>query len=287
MKIDSILKEYNQGVSFEFFPPKTEKGIESLQKTAAVLSAYKPLYVSMTYGAGGSTQERTKEAVRMFQERADLVVMPHLTCIGARGARIAALLDEYKEKGIKNIMALRGDAPQLDVAFDSSIQEFRYGRDLVEFIKQRYSGFCVGIAVYPEGHIETTSLAQDTDYTRQKVSAGADFAVTQMFFDNSHYYSLLDRMEKAGINIPVLPGILPLTDVAKVKQFASICRTTIPEHIEEKMGRFKENPDEMAKAGIDFTIEQCRDLIKNGIKQIHFFTLNKPAVMRRILDAIS
>ncbi|MBU1122331.1 MAG: methylenetetrahydrofolate reductase [NAD(P)H] [Candidatus Omnitrophica bacterium] len=286
MKINNILKKYEKGVSFEFFPPKTDKGKKALKKTADVLKTYNPLYVSMTYGAGGATQEKTKEAVNMFRENKDLVVMPHLTCIGVKSSVLENLLNEYKESGIKNIMALRGDPPQDNLTFDFSDQEFSYGKDLVRYIKRHYSDFCVGIAVYPEGHIETASLEQDTDYTKQKVDAGADFAVTQMFFDNDYYYALLDRMKKSDINIPILPGILPLTDVSKVKQFAAICRTTVPPHIEEEMNRYKNNPDDMAKVGIDFTIKQCRDLIKNGAKQLHFFTLNKPSIMTAILEAI-
>ncbi|MCK5392840.1 MAG: methylenetetrahydrofolate reductase, partial [Candidatus Omnitrophica bacterium] len=143
-----------------------------------------------------------------------------------------------------------------------------------------------GVAVYPEGHIETSSLDDDMNYTKQKIDSGADFAVTQMFFDNNYYYALLDRMEKNNITIPVLPGILPLTDVSKVKQFASICRTTVPKHIEETMARYKNNPADMEKVGIEFTIKQCQDLIKNGAQKLHFFTLNKSKVLEQIIVAL-
>lgn len=285
MKISDILKQRGQGVSFEFFPPKTENGKPALAATVEALKGYNPLYVSMTYGAGGITQERTKEAVYMLLEEKKLVVMPHLTCIGAGKDSIKSLLDEYKQKGVANIMALRGDPPQGNLDFNFSRQEFSYGRDLVSFVKQ-YGYFCVGAAVYPEGHIETSSLEEDTEYAKQKIDAGADFAVTQMFFNNVYFYALRDRMKKKGINIPVLPGILPLTNLSKVKEFASICRTTIPKNIERVMARLVNQPDEQEKAGIDFTIKQCRDLIKNGAKQLHFFTLNRPKVMRTILDAI-
>ncbi len=287
MKISEILKQYDRGVCFEFFPPKTEAGRKSLEAKIKALKEYKPLYVSMTYGAAGGTQDKTKDAVSMLLNEEELVVMPHLTSIGAQAGSIKNILDEYKEKGIENIMALRGDPPQGEEAgdFNPASRDFSYARDLVKFIK-KYNHFCIGIAVYPEGHIETSSLEQDIEYAKEKIDAGADFAVTQMFFDNSYYYALLDRMEKKGISLPVLPGILPLTDVAKVKQFSSICRTTIPGKIEETMTRFAGWPREMEKAGIDFTIEQCRDLIKNGVKHLHFFTLNKPGVIKTILSAI-
>jgi len=285
MKISNILKQHDKGVSFEFFPPKTEKGKKALAAIVRALKSYKPLYVSMTCGAGGVTQNKTKDAVYLLLKEKELVVMPHLTCIGARRGTIKSLLDEYKENGVENIMALRGDVPRDTSNFDSSLRDFRYARDLVAYIKQ-YGNFCIGVAVYPEGHIQTTSLKQDTEYTKQKIDAGADFAVTQMFFDNTYYYALLDRFKSRGITIPVLPGILPLTDLAKVKEFTSICRTTIPKNIEQTLARFRHRPKEMEEAGVDLTIKQCQDLIKNGIKCLHFFTLNKPEAIKTILDAI-
>jgi methylenetetrahydrofolate reductase (NADPH) len=286
MKISDILKSRDKGISFEFFPPKTSKGMSSLAQTVALLKKYRPLYMSMTYGAGGGSQERTKEAVRMLLDAGGSEVMPHLTGVGMDSERLKQLLDEYASWGIDNIMALRGDPPCEPGRFDFSQQQFPYAVDLVSFIK-KYDRFCLGVAVYPEGHIESPSLKQDIEYTRQKIMAGASFAVTQMFFDNSWYYRFLDTMEKQNIAIPVLPGILPLTDVEKVKKFASICRASIPSHIEEKMSRLKGRPQEMKKAGINFTIEQCRDLARHGVRRFHFFTLNKPEVITAIADAVS
>ena len=285
MRITKILENNDKGISFEFFPPKNEKEKKSLLITIKALKKYKPLYTSMTYGAGGSTQESTKKAVRILLEEKDLIVMPHLTCIGTKKETINNLLDEYKKNGIKNIMALRGDLPDVGCKADLSKERLCYAKDLVTLIKEN-DDFCVGVAVYPEGHIETSTLEKDIEYTKQKIDAGSDFAVTQMFFDNSFFYSLCDRMKKKGINIPVLPGILPLTDLAKLKRFVSLCRTTIPKEIENKMSNLQDNPEEMKKAGVDFTIRQCQDLIKNGFKKLHFFTLNQPDVMTSILDAI-
>lgn len=284
MKIKDVLNAHAQGVSFEFFPPKTANGLKALGSTSALLEKYSPLYVSMTYGAGGSTQERTKEATYLLMQTKGLVVMPHLTSIGAHAQDVSSLLDEYKSRGIENIMALRGDPPQGVSDFDFSKQEFRYALDLVRFIK-KYGHFCIGTAVYPEGHIENDSLEKDIDYTKMKIDAGADFAVTQMFFDNGYFYRMLDRMKKRGVMVPVLPGILPLTDVAKVRQFCSVARTTVPAHIEQRMCQFAD-PADMARAGLEYTIAQCQDLIDHGFKRLHFFTLNKPEIITRVLDAI-
>ncbi|MFH1504671.1 MAG: methylenetetrahydrofolate reductase [NAD(P)H] [Candidatus Omnitrophota bacterium] len=285
MKINKILEQYENGVSFEFFPPKTDVGMKKLIAKAQILKEYKPLYVSMTYGAAGVTQERTKEAVFTLLKDKNSTVMPHLTCIGAKEEALKNLLNEYEIAGIENIMALRGDPPQGCGNFDFKNQDFCYALDLIKFIKKNYN-FCIGAAVYPEGHIETSSLEQDLEFTKQKVDAGVDFAVTQMFFDNSYYYSFLDRARKSGINIPILPGILPLTSLDKLKQFISVCRTTIPKKIEEAMSCFSNSPEDMEKVGIDWTIKQCQGLKENGDRKLHFFTLNKPEVMAAVLDAI-
>ena len=285
MKISDILKQNNKGVAFEFFPPKSERGKAALVATVRALEECKPLYISMTCGAGGAAQGKTEQAVSLLLDESDLEVMPHLTCLDLTEDMLGNFLDDYRKKGIENIMALRGDPPQGAGDFSFLNQNFSCALNLVKSIK-KHGHFCVGVAVYPEGHIETSSLEEDLEYARQKIDAGADFAVTQMFFDNTYYYRLLDRMEKKGINIPVLPGILPLTDIAKVKQFAAICRTTIPKNIEETMAGFVDKPEEQEKAGIDFTIKQCRDLVKNGVQKLHFFTLNKPKIIKAILGAI-
>jgi len=284
MKISEILTQRERGFSFEFFPPKTEKGMQSLRETARILKKYEPLYVSMTSGAGGTTRDATKEAVFSLLDEGGLDVMPHVTCLAQATEEISKLLDEYRERGVENIMALRGDPP-LDGATDGVQGDFSYALDLVKLIKAQ-SNFCVGVAVYPEGHIETRTLDEDSDYTKRKIDTGADFAVTQMFFDNTHYYRFLERMNRKGINIPILPGILPLTNIMKVKEFASVCRASVPKRIEERLVRFKDRPFDMERIGVDFTIRQCHDLIQNGAKRIHFFTLNRPKTITTILDAI-
>ena len=286
MRIVDILKERERGISFEFFPARSAEGEKSLAETVHTLKAYQPMYVSMTCGAGGGKQGRTQEAVSMLLKEGGLVVMPHVTSVDITREKMKELLDGYKASGIENLMVLRGDPPQGVQNFDFKKQEFSYASDLVRFIRGEYGPhFCIGVAVYPEGHIETATIEEDMKYTLDKIRMGADFAVTQMFFDNTYFYALLDRLRKAGVSIPVLPGILPLRDIAIVKKFASLCRTTIPEPIEEAMTRYQGKPEEMEKVGLEFTIAQCRDLLKNGTKRMHFYTLNKPS-LTRVLDAL-
>jgi len=283
--IDQILEQKKEGVSFEFFPPRSEKSKTNLIETIKILREYKPLYTSMTCGAGGTTQSKTKDAVELLLEFEDLVVMPHLTCLCSTRLEIESILNHYRERGILNIMALRGDPPANEAQGVIAKSDFSYAQELVRFIKKRFS-FALGAAVYPEGHIEMQTIEQDLEFTKQKIDSGISFAVTQMFFDNTYFYELADRMRSKGIDIPVLPGILPLTNVAKVKEFASICRSTVPKYIEDAMRAHQDNPADMIKVGIDFTIKQCQDLKRNGFKQLHFFTLNKPLIMKTILDSI-
>jgi methylenetetrahydrofolate reductase (NADPH) len=285
MKVSDTLRIRESGYAFEFFPPKTDTAKEAFVATVDVLKKFNPLYMTMTYGASGKTRETTKEAVDILLRNKSIETVPHLTCVGLRKAEIKAMLDDYKRKGIENIMALRGDPPECAAGFDFKAQELSYAVDLVKFIKQNYN-FCVGVAVYPEGHVESKSLDKDFELTCKKIETGADFAVTQMFFDNNLYYAYLEKLRKCKIEIPVLPGILPLTDVAKIKKMASVCRVMIPRRIEEKMERLRNDPVEMGRVGLDFTIKQCQDLIKHGVKKIHFFTLNQPVVIKRIIDSL-
>ncbi len=285
MKIADILRRRTTGFAFEFFPPKTDIARQNFVATLAALKRHDPLYVTMTYGAGGKTREATREAVEILLKSGMADVVPHLTCVGAKKSEVRVLLDDYKARGIENIMALRGDPPDGVAGFDFKAQELAYGVDLVRFIKQHYD-FCLGVAVYPEGHVETAGLDADLEFTKGKIDAGADFAVTQMFFDNRYYYSFLERAKRRGITIPIIPGIMPLTDVAKIKKMIAVCRTTVPEAIAQKMEARRDDPQEMSRIGIDYTIAQCRDLIKNGATRIHFFTLNQPETITRIVEAL-
>lgn len=285
MKIKDILKERTKGISLEFFPPKSAEGKDSFMKVFNALKRYNPLYVSVTYGAGGSTQDRTSSTLKWIKQETDITVMSHLTCIGATQTAMDVLLRDYITHDIDNILALRGDPPKGTKDFDPTKAEFRYAKDLVEFIK-KYNSFSIAVAVYPEGHPESLSIEEDIGYTKEKIDAGADFAITQMFFDNRYYYDFIERAEKRGIKIPILPGIMPITDFKKIKEFASFCKATIPKDIEEKMVPLINKQDEMFKLGIEHAIKQCADLINNGIKYLHFYTLNKSEAFSTIIDGL-
>lgn len=283
MRISDALRDREKGISFEFFPPKTPEGLKQLVSIARELESYGPLYASVTYGAGGSTQERTKETLYRLKDETGLTLMSHLTCVGATRDAMDSLLRDYISHGIDNILALRGDPPHDMYEFDRSAGDFSYAKDLVEFIRP-YGRFSIGVAVYPEGHPEAPSLEADIEYAREKIDAGADFAITQMFFDNSFFYRFMDRARKARIEVPIIPGIMPITDFGKIKKFTSFCKATIPPSIEEAMTPVMDRPEEMFKLGVEIVLKQCRDLIENGVRYLHFYTLNQSSAAKAILD---
>jgi methylenetetrahydrofolate reductase (NADPH) len=285
MRIKDLLKERKQGVSFEFFPPKSAKGKEGFMQAVNGLKQFDPLYVSVTYGAGGSTREGTSNALTWIKEDTDLTVMSHLTCIGATRASIESILRDYEAGGVDNILAMRGDPPRNMPDFDLAEGEFTYARELVEFIK-KFSYFSIAVAVYPEGHQESPSIEKDMEYTKQKIEAGADFAITQMFFDNRYYYNFMERAEGMGIRIPILPGIMPITDCRKIEEFADFCNATIPRGVREKMTPLLDKPDEMKKLGIEYALKQCEDLLTNGVRYLHFYTMNKADAVGEILHGL-
>jgi len=212
--------------------------------------------------------------------------MSHLTCIGATKIGMDSLLRDYMANGIDNILALRGDPPRGVPDFDPTRGEFKYARDLVEFIR-RYDYFSIAVAVYPEGHQESPNIERDIEYTKQKIDAGADFGITQMFFDNRYYYDFMDRAEKKGITIPIIPGIMPITDYRKISEFAALCRTTIPGVVRKRMEAALDKPYDMKRLGVEHAIRQCEDLLSNGVRYLHFYTLNKSDAVSEVLDAIA
>ncbi len=286
MRIREILMERRTGVSFEFFPPKSLEGKDGFMRVVTDLRRYNPLYVSVTYGSGGSTRDRTNYTLKWIRDETDLTVMSHLTCIGATRTSIDTLLRDYMSHGIDNILAMRGDPPRDMPGFDISKGEFRYARDLVEFIRQ-YNYFSIAVAVYPEGHSESPSIEKDMEYTKQKIDAGADFGITQMFFENRYYYDFMERAEKIGIRIPILPGIMPITDCRRIEEFADFCSATIPKEIREKMLPLRDKPDGMRKLGIELAVRQCEDLLRNGVRYLHFYTMNRADAVHEIIDNLS
>ncbi len=285
MKISDVFKQKKEGISLEFFPPKTAEGKEPFLKVVEELSAYEPLYVSVTYGSGGTTQDRTLRALKWIGAETDQTVMSHLTCIGATGKSMDALMKEYQTHRIDNLLVLRGDPPKDVPDFDPARGEFKYAKDLVAFVK-KYNYFSIAVAVYPEGHLQSPSIEKDIEYTKQKIDAGADFGITQMFFDNRYYYDFMDRAAKAGITIPILPGIMPIIDCKRIKEFARVCNTTLPKDILDRMEPVMDVTEDMRKLGVEFAVKQVEDLMNHGVNYIHFYTMNRADSVSEILNAL-
>jgi len=287
LKIGEILRKGLFSVSFEFFPPKTSEGEYQLLETIKELRELRPSFVSVTYGAGGSTRDRTRSVVKRIHEELGLNVMAHLTCIAHSREELIEILEDYRRIGIENILALRGDVPRDQPDFIPPEGACRHAKDLVELIRERFGDyFSVGVASYPEGHPESPNMEWEVRFFREKVMAGADFSITQMFFENRYYYEFLEMCLRAGIDIPIIPGIMPITNFKQVRKFASMCGATIPQSLVEKMERVEDYGEEVAKIGVEFAIRQCEDLLRNGVPGLHFYTLNKSKATLEIYRAI-
>lgn len=284
MKISDILREDKTTISFEVFPPKTTANFESVKKAALGVAALHPDYMSVTYGAGGSNRGNTLHIAEEIQKAENVTTIAHLTCVGAGKEDIRTALSEMKEAGIENILALRGDRPK---DFDGDpFKEYHYASELVATIKE-YGGFCVGGACYPEGHPDSTNKKEDIKNLKKKVDAGCEFLTTQMFFDNNIFYSFLYKAREAGILVPVIPGIMPITRANQVENAVRLSGCNVPERFRSIVDCFGENPAAMQQAGIAYATDQIIDLIANGIRHIHVYSMNKPEVAKGILDNLS
>ncbi|MFN3976431.1 MAG: methylenetetrahydrofolate reductase [NAD(P)H] [Aquificaceae bacterium] len=287
MKIGQYLKENRFSISFEFFPPKTPEGEEELFQTIKSLRELNPTFVSVTYGAGGSTRDRTRRVVERIHRETDLTVMAHLTCIAHSREELLKIIEEYKSIGIENLLALRGDIPANMPDFKPPHGACKHAQELVELIRENFKDwFSVGVASYPEGHPESPNMEWEIKYFKRKVEAGADFSITQMFFDNGYYYEFVELCQRAGINIPIIPGIMPITNFRQVQKFASMCGATIPQRLIEKLEPYAENPEETLKIGVEFATEQCLDLLENNVPGLHFYTLNKSKATLMVYEGI-
>jgi methylenetetrahydrofolate reductase (NADPH) len=274
--------------SFEFFPPKTDDGVRQLFETVEALRPLGPAYVSVTYGAGGSTRATTVELVKRLKRETEVEAMAHVTCVGSSREDIARVLDEVAEAGIQNVLALRGDPPRGQSAFVPHPEGFRYASELVAFLRSepaRWS-FCVGAAAYPEGHVETRDLAQDLRNLKAKVDAGADFLVTQLFFQNAAYFRFVERARAAGIAVPIIPGIMPFTNVEQVERFTAMCGASIPPALRAAMEVRRDDPDAARELGVAHATLQCADLLRRGAPGVHFYTLNRSPSTRAIVAAL-
>ncbi len=292
MRITDILQAAQQRgqpvFTFEFFPPRTEEGERALMETIAALRPLQPAWVSVTYGAGGSTRAKTVELVRRLKRESGIEPMAHVTCVGASRAEVAAILDEIAAAGVENVLALRGDPPRGETAFRPHPEGFRFASELVAFIRSEPKRwpFCVGVAAYPEGHPETPDLAADLRHLKAKVDAGADFLVTQLFFDNAAFDRFVARARAAGIRIPILPGIMPFTSVEQVERFTATCGATIPARLHRAMEVLRSDADGARELGVAYASLQCQDLLRAGVPGVHFYTLNRSPSTRAIVAAL-
>jgi methylenetetrahydrofolate reductase (NADPH) len=285
MKITEKLAQGRPAFSFEFFPPKDEAGVERLFETVARLGRYEPAYVSVTYGAGGSTRRLTVDLVKRIKREAGLETMAHLTCVGSRREELSSVLDELSEGGIDNVIALRGDPPKGETAFIAHEGGFSHASELVGFIRARYD-FCVAAAGYPETHPEAADAGSDLDHTKHKVDLGADVLITQMFFDNRDYFAYVERARARGIRVPIVPGLMPITNLSQVKRFTALCGAKIPETLLARLESAGPEPEAVQRIGVEHAIEQCRGLLAGGAPGVHFYTLNRSPATVRILDAL-
>ena len=283
MKISQILNQEQQTFSFEFFPPKTDDGFEQLYQTIENLKSWNPGYISVTYGAGGSTRSKTLDLVGRIKHQIGLESMAHLTCVGHTADEIRGILDLLKEKGIENILALRGDPPQGEEKFVKTENGFEYGNELVAFIQKNYS-FCLGVAGYPEGHVECPDKAADLDNLKRKVDAGADFIVTQLFFDNRFFIEFLERARAIGIQVPIIPGIMPIINARQTKRFTKMCGASIPSDLLARLEEHQEDSLAIGRIGVEHATRQCEELLKLGVPGIHFYTLNRSKATLNILE---
>lgn len=286
MKIRYRLNPSNPCFSFEFFPPKTEEGVTSLLKTLEDLAPLEPGFVSVTYGAGGSTRDRTVELVTRIKKSSGIEAMAHLTCVGHTRDELRGVLHRLRDAGVENVLALRGDPPVGQKTFEAVPEGFRYASELVSFIHDEEFPFCVGGACYPEGHVETGSRDDDMRHLKAKVDAGLDFVITQLFFDNAFYFDFVERARRAGINVPIVPGIMPITNYEQVQRFTRMCGATVPMRLALQLERVKEQPDAVVQLGVAHATVQCMELLARGVPGVHFYTLNKSPATRMIVSAL-
>ena len=289
MRIDERLARANgePSFSFEFFPPKTEEGEHNLERALEALSRMEPTFVSVTYGAGGSPVQKRKTIEIVSRIKADhgLEAMAHFTCVGATVGELRATLDVMRDAGVENVLALRGDPPAGQEEWTATEGGLSYSRELIEMIRTDYE-FAIGAACFPEVHIHAESAESDLHYCKEKVDAGARFLITQLFFDNASYWDFVARAREIGIDVPIIPGIMPITNVDQIKRFTSMCGATIPAGLLHELQARAEQPDAVTDFGVAYATLQCADLLEHGAPGIHFYTLNKSPATRAILSAL-
>ena len=285
MRISQALATQRPFFSFEFFPPRTDEAVGHLLETARTLRDLRPAFVSVTYGAGGSTRARTIELSKAIQTEVGINVMAHLTCVGSTRADLRGVLNELEAAGIENVLALRGDPPKDAAVFEAVPGGFSNASDLIGMLERNYH-FCIGAACYPEKHIEAASLEEDLYYLKRKVDGGAEFLITQLFFDNDKYFAFVDRARSLGITVPIVPGIMPITNFEQIQRFTAMCGATIPPKLLAELQVRRDEPKAVEELGVAYATLQCTDLLRRGAPGIHFYTLNKSPATRAIVSAL-
>lgn len=285
MRIRELLSCGRPCVSFEFFPPKDEAGFGQLHDALASLRELRPTYVSVTYGAMGHTRQRTVELITRLHDEYGLEAMAHLTCVGSSRDELLTILQRLAEAGVENLLALRGDPPVGTPRFEPHPQGLTYASELVALARKHFK-FCIGGACYPEKHVEALSPEIDLDHLKRKVDAGCEFLISQLFFDNQRFFDFVARARAAGIGVPILPGIMPITNVAQVKRFTETCGAQIPEPLYGELHRLQGDPHAVLSLGVAHATAQCLELLQRGAPGVHFYTLNKSPATRTILMAI-
>lgn len=284
MKIIDLLTEDKLSVSFEVFPPKTETNFESVKLATEEIASLRPSFMSVTYGAGGGTSKYTLDIAKNIKNSFGVPSLAHLTCVSSNRETVTTRIKEIKEAGITNIMALRGDIPKELENADRSDWDFHYAIDLIREIKAISEDFCIGGACYPEMHPESRSQKEDIMRLKEKVDAGCDFLTTQMFFDNNILYNFLYKIREKGIEAPVMPGIMPITNANQVDRAIKLSGSFMPTRFKTLVDKFGSNPKAMMQAGIAYATDQIIDLFANGIKNVHVYSMNKPEVARKIME---
>lgn len=284
MRITEKLMVKDRLISFEVFPPKTDSAFDSIEWSVRELAAFNPDFMSVTYGAGGGTSQYTTKIASLIKNRLDTTALAHLTCASTPKDKIEEILDTLKENHIDNVLAMRGDIP---VGFQKPAGEYyTYASDLVSHIKE-YGYFDIGGACYPECHPECDSLEKDIDHLKIKFDNGVDFFITQLFYDNEIFYDFLEKVRKKGIYAPVFAGIMPITNIKQIDRIISLSGTKIPEKVSDFLEKYKDSPEDLEKAGLDYAIGQINELLDNGVNGIHIYTMNKPYVAKTVLKGIS
>jgi methylenetetrahydrofolate reductase (NADPH) len=286
MRIADRLRNGPPCFSFEFFPPKSEDGVAQLFTTLKELADLKPGFVSVTYGAGGSTRQLTIELTSAIKRETGIEAMAHLTCVGHGRTELAEILQRLQSAGVENVLALRGDPPKEQTTFTPAPDGFSHGNELMQFARARGYDFCLGGACYPEAHLESEGIDDEIEHTKRKIADGAEFLITQLFFDNAFYFHFVERARKAGITCPIVPGLMPITNIAQIERITRMCGATVPMRLRLALEKRKDDPESVLQLGVAHATLQAADLLANGAPGVHFYTLNRSRASRMIVTAL-